>query len=202
MLNQQVGINMMSKKPHADKTLENKQRKAEMKCEKDLARLDAQLKLKDDEIVKLISAQEELISLLKRVQADFENYKKRVENEQAARTAYANSELVRRLLPLLDSFEGQQGAGDSAGLQVGFRLIHAQLQGILRQEGLEPIKAVGERFNPLLHEVLLKEGSDQPRNTVIEEIQKGYLFKERVLRPNKVKISSGPKPAKEEKKEG
>lgn len=194
---------MMSKKPHADKTSENMQRKAEMKCEKDLARLDAQLKLKDDEIVKLISAQEELISLLKRVQADFENYKKRIENEQAARTAYANSELVRKLLPLLDSFEGQQeAAGDTTRLQEGFRIVHGQLQGILRQEGLEPIKAVGERFNPLLHEVLLKEGSDQPRNTVIEEIQKGYLFKERVLRPSKVKISSGPKPAKEEKKEG
>lgn len=176
--------------------------KGQKREEKDLARLDAQLKLKDDEIVKLISSQQEIISLLKRVQADFENYKKRVENEQAARTAYANSELVRKLLPLLDSFEGQQGAGDTTGLQEGFRLVHAQLQDILRQEGLEPIKAVGERFNPLLHEVLLKESSDQPRNTVIEEIQKGYLFKERVLRPSKVKISSGPKPAKEEKKEG
>ncbi len=184
------------------KAKEERSVKGQKREEKDLARLDAQLKLKEDEIGRLISSQEELISLLKRVQADFENYKKRIESEQAARTAYANSELVRKLLPLLDSFEARQGAtGEPAGLQEGFRLIHAQLAGLLRQEGLEPINAVGERFNPLLHEVLLKESSDQPGNTIIGEIQKGYMFRERVLRPSRVKISSGPKPAKKEKEE-
>lgn len=165
---------------------------------KDFARLNAQLKTKKDEIMRLISSKEELVSLLKRVQADFENYKKRVENEQTARIIYANSELVRRLLPLLDSFDGQQGSGDPAGLEKGLRLIHSQLLAILKQEGLEQIQAVGEQFSPLLHEVLLKESSGQPKNTIIEELQRGYLFKGRVLRPSKVKVSSGPAPAEKE----
>ncbi len=186
---------MGSKKTHAGKT----------KGKKDLAKLSTklstQLKLKDDEIMRLVSSQEELVSLLKRVQADFENYKKRIENEQVVRATYANSELVCKILPLLDSFEKGKQSKDSKGLLKGFRLIHTQLLDMLKQEGLKPIKAIGERFDPLLHEILLKEHSNQPKNTIIEELQKGYSFKERMLRPSKVKISSGPQSTKEKKKE-
>ena len=186
---------MRPKKTPAGKTTEKKQRKAVKKHAKNLHGLHS------NAMKKGISSQEELLSLLKRVQADFENYKKRIENEQVVRATYANSELVSKILPLLDSFERGQLSKDSKGLLEGFRLIHAQLLDVLKQEGLEPIKAVGERFDPLLHEVLLKEHSTQPKNIIIEEFQKGYSFKERVLRPSKVKISSGPQSAKEKKKE-
>ena len=184
-------MTQMTRNPDTKKTRVKKTSRGQKKGNS--TKLHALLKSKEEEIT-------ELVSLLKKVQADFENYKKRIENELVVRATYANSEQVSKLLPLLDSFERGQLSKDSKGLLEGFKLIHTQLRDMLKQEGLEQIKAVGERFDPLLHEVLLKEHSTQPENIIIEDLQKGYSFKERVLRPSKVKISNGPQSAKEKKK--
>lgn len=163
--------------------------------------LEVALRKKEEETASLISSHEELVSLLKHVQADFENYRKRTEKEHHEHAEHASARLVSRLLPLLDSFERAEGhPEDVKGMVEGFRLIHSQLMDILRQEGLVAIDAAGLRFDPAVHEVMMKEPSPVPRNTILEELQKGYLFRGRVVRPGRVKVSSGP--AQEGKNEG
>ena len=164
------------------------------------AELEIALRKKEDEMANLIASHEELVSLLKHVQADFENYKKRTEKEHSAHAEHASARLVSRLLPLLDSFERAEGhPEDVKGMVEGFRLIHTQFLDFLRQEGLAAIEAAGVRFDPAVHEVMMKEHSPLPKNTILEELQKGYLFRERLVRPSRVKVSSGPAP--EERKE-
>ncbi len=159
------------------------------------AELEIALRKKEEEMASLIASHEELVSLLKHVQADFENYKKRTEKEHSAHAEHASARLVSRLLPLLDSFERAEGhPEDVKGMVEGFRLIHTQLLDFLRQEGLVAIEAAGVRFDPAVHEVMMKEHSPLPKNTILEELQKGYLFRERVVRPSRVKVSSGPAP--------
>lgn len=159
-----------------------------------------------------LSAQNaELTALVKRVQADFENYKKRADDERRAACQQATAELLRRLLTLVDSFDHAlaqesktssvtQGTGKvtqtapppKSAVVDGLRMIHAQFMDILRKEGVQPISTTGERFDPTLHEVLFKEHSPQPRNVIIAELQKGYYCHEKILRHSKVAISSGP----------
>ncbi len=164
----------------------------EQKGKQKPSKLEESLAKKDEELAKLITSQQELVTLLKHVQADYENFKKRVEKERDMHVTHTSASFVRKLLPLLDSFEkAEQHPEDSENILKGFRLIHAQLLDLLKHEGLEPIKAVGERFDPTLHEVLIKEQSDKQKNLILEELQKGYFFREKVVRASKVKISSG-----------
>lgn len=133
---------------------------------------------------------EELTALLKKVQADFENYKKRIEKEQKERIAFASAEMIRKLLPMLDAFElALKNTSNKEEFIRGVELIYAQLWDTLEQEGLKKIDAIDKPFDPYLHEALMQEQSKKPENTVIEELQKGYFFKDNVLRPTKVKIA-------------
>ncbi|MBI2657584.1 nucleotide exchange factor GrpE [Candidatus Woesearchaeota archaeon] len=133
---------------------------------------------------------DELTDTLKRLQAEFENYKKRVEKEKEEFAKYAGALTVGKLLPVLDSFEHAiKNTNDKEKFIQGIDMIHAQLISTLESIGLRPIKADGEQFDPYRHEVLLKEESDKPEGTILEELQKGYTFHDRVLRFSKVKIS-------------
>jgi molecular chaperone GrpE len=132
---------------------------------------------------------EELTTLLKKVQADFENYKKRIEKEQKDFIECASKELVKQLLPVLDSFELALNNKDDKEFYKGVELIYAQLISTLENQGLTPIKALDKEFDPYLHEALMQETSDKKENTVIEELQRGYLFKEKVIRSTKVKVA-------------
>jgi len=132
---------------------------------------------------------QELTNLVKRVQADFENYKKQQEKEKADFCRYASQEIIRKILPLLDSFQEALKNKDSAEFAKGVELIYNQLLQILTSEGVKPIEALGKPLDPFLHEVLLREESDKPEDTVIGEVQKGYTLKDAVLRPAKVKIA-------------
>ncbi len=133
---------------------------------------------------------EELTNDLKRVQADFENYKKRCEKENDSFKIFAKAGLIKKLLSILDSFEmALKNTNNQEEFIKGMELIYSQFFSVLRDEGLEPITTKDKKFDPYLHEVMLTEKSDQPEESIIEELQKGYKLKGEVLRHSKVKIA-------------
>lgn len=136
-----------------------------------------------------------------RAQADFINYKRRAEQEKEEIGRLANSMLVLNLLPILDDLERAMAAIPSRLAKVswadGIRLIERKLRASLEAQGLSEIKAVGEPFDPFLHEAVRQDkGKD---GMVIEEVQKGYKFQDRVIRPTRVVVGNGEE--KEELKE-
>jgi len=132
----------------------------------------------------------ELTDTLQRLQAEFENYKKRIEKEKVEFLSYAKADLIAKLLPILDSFElALKNTTDKDKFIKGVELIFAQLYSLLESEGLKPINALGEKFNPYKHEVLMKQESDKEEDTVLEEMQKGYMLNDKILRHSKVKVS-------------
>jgi molecular chaperone GrpE len=133
---------------------------------------------------------------LLRVRADYDNLRKRISRERREFERHANGALVSRLLPVLDNLERALAADASAGgeavLREGLIIIYRQLTEQLRQEGLEPIEAVGQPFDPNLHDAVETDAtSAEPANTIVVELQRGYLFKDRVLRPSSVRVSTG-----------
>ena len=133
---------------------------------------------------------EELTDTLKRLQAEFENYKKRIDKEKEEFAKYAGALTIGKMLPVLDSFEiALKNTSDREKFVEGMKMIYAQFHSVLEAEGVRPIKAAGEKFDPYRHEVLMKEESDKPEDTILEEFQKGYMLNDRVLRHSKVKIS-------------
>lgn len=143
----------------------------------------------------------ELTELLQRTQANFENYRKQMEKRIEEIQNQANKNLIVQLLPILDDFElALKNTDNPPGFIKGIKLIYSQISTILESDGLKSIKTENQRFDPYMHEALLKMNSDQPENKVLEEFQKGYLLNDQVIRHAKVKISSGKndKPALDE----
>lgn len=131
---------------------------------------------------------------LQRLQADFDNYRKRTQKEKEDISKYAAERLVSAILPVLDNFEraigSVQTSPDLAGYTQGVEMIFRQMHNVLVKEGLTVIEALGQPFDPNLHEAILSiESEEHPENTVVEEVQKGYYLKDRVLRPSMVKVS-------------
>jgi molecular chaperone GrpE len=127
-----------------------------------------------------------------RLQADFDNLRKRFKRERADYELQANAGMVSRLLPIIDNFERALGAadGDEDPFRQGVRLIHRQLLEELRKEGLDPVEAIGRPFDPKCHEaVATEERDDVAPNQIVEEMQRGYQFRGRLLRPTLVKVS-------------
>jgi molecular chaperone GrpE len=137
----------------------------------------------------------EVIDTLKRLQAEFENHAKRVDNEKKEIRKYAEAELVKKLLPVLDSFElalksGQCCSKENEKLVKGMDMIFSQLSQLLKDGGLKDIDALGKKFDPYYHEVLMvEEDGKKEDDVVVEELQKGYMFNGKVLRYSKVKIN-------------
>ena len=131
-----------------------------------------------------------------RSQADFENYKRRAAREKEDAVKYANSSLLQRLVAILDNFELGLAAAKSEGTQSpiysGMVLVQKQLNDLLEENGLQAIEAEGKKFDPNLHEAIAHEPSDTPEETVIRQARRGYRFKDRLLRPARVVVSSGP----------
>jgi molecular chaperone GrpE len=130
-----------------------------------------------------------------RSQADFENYKKRAAREKEEATKYANSALLQRLVSILDNFELGLAAAKTEShdspIYSGMVLVQKQLDDLLAENGLEPIEAEGQKFDPNLHEAIAHEPSESPEGTVIRQARRGYRFKDRLLRPARVVVSSG-----------
>lgn len=139
---------------------------------------------------------EEMRELALRKQAEFENYRKRVERERSETIRYAASELVKEILPVLDNLERALGASGTSGedqLREGVSIIYKQFKDILERRGLAEVESEGESFDPHVHEAVSRvESRDHPEGTVVEVFQKGYRFKDRLLRPAMVSVALPP----------
>ena len=131
-----------------------------------------------------------------RSQADFENYKKRAAREKEDAVKYANSSLLQRLVSILDNFElglaAAKTESERSPIYSGMVLVQKQLNDLLEENGLQAIEAEGKKFDPNLHEAIAHEPSETPEETVIRQARRGYRFKDRLLRPARVVVSSGP----------
>jgi molecular chaperone GrpE len=148
------------------------------------------------ELQKLRVERDTLIDRLARLQAEFENARKRTTREQQDFRDYALADAIKALLPILDSFERalQTGSGEKSEFRGGIELIYKQLQDALLKLGLRPIPAKGEPFDPHLHEAVeMVETSDAADHQILEELQRGYKLKDRLLRPSMVKVARNPK---------
>lgn len=150
----------------------------------------------DDAIASLQSDLDRFRDLALRTQADLENYKKRSTREREDAIKYANTSLLERLIPIVDSFElgltAARGEGEQSPVFSGMSLVLKQLADFLADNGLQPIEAVGQKFDPNLHEAIGHEPSDTvAEGKVISQTRRGYRFKDRLLRPATVVVSSG-----------
>jgi len=139
----------------------------------------------------LIAERDEYLDHLRRVAADFENYRKRTAREQENLVARAAERLVRELLPVLDDLERALEAAEEheeAKLEEGVRLVHRRLEEALRKEGLEEVPTDG-LFDPHLHEALLAQPAEAESGTILEVLQKGYRLGDRVVRPARVMVA-------------
>jgi molecular chaperone GrpE len=139
-----------------------------------------------------------LYDKLLRRQAEFENYRKRVERERGELYQHGRDDVLLQFLPVVDNFERalsslETSEGDAEALRHGVELIHKQFKDALAKFGLEPVEAVGQTFDPHIHEAVTTEATDKHKeNTVIQEFQRGYKIGDRLLRPAKVKVASSP----------
>jgi molecular chaperone GrpE len=146
----------------------------------------------DERLARAQAERDEYLDLAQRVQADFENYRKRAAREQERLVAHAHERLVRELLPVLDDLERALEAAErhaEAQLVDGVKLVEQSLRRALAREGLAEIEAEGE-FDPHVHEALLtKPGDGADSGTVLEVVQRGYRVGDRVVRPAKVIVA-------------
>ena len=149
-----------------------------------------------EQMQKLLAEKQELMDTLVRRQADFENYRKRVEKERHHEHRRAVEILIERLLPVLDAFEQALAGAEAAAVpeyRRGFELIHRQLSDVLAKQGLTRIESLGKEFNPHFHHAIERvETTEYADGTVVGELQPGYMFQERVLRPAMVRVASAP----------
>ncbi|MEG6520765.1 nucleotide exchange factor GrpE [Desulfotomaculum sp. 1211_IL3151] len=127
-----------------------------------------------------------------RLQADYENLRRRTRQEREELIKFGSEQLITGLLPVLDNFErAMASAGDGGeGFVSGVEMIFRQLNEVLAGEGLAAIPAQGEQFDPNIHEAMLQaEDTGEPENTVVEELRKGYYLKGKVIRPSMVKVA-------------
>ena len=168
----------MTKKEHPEET-----------NDKETSELKKQLDSKQKEL-------DELTETLKRLQAEFENYKKRIDKENIALVKNANAELIKEILPVLDSFElaiknnvHENSNPEIEKYKKGMEILFAQLFSILKDEGLRAIETKNQKFDPYKHEVLMVKESDKEDDLILEELQRGYMLNEYVLRHSKVMIA-------------
>ena len=143
------------------------------------------------EVDKLKAERDALIDRLARQQAEFDNARKRAVREQAEFRDFAAADVLRGLLPVLDSFErALKAGGDGSEFRSGVELIYRQLQDALLKAGVQPIVSVGRPFDPKVHEAIeMVDTTEAPDHHVLEELQRGYKYKDRLLRPAMVRVA-------------
>jgi molecular chaperone GrpE len=148
----------------------------------------------EDEVAALVKERDDYLDSLQRLKAEFDNYRKRVARDQQELAARAHERLVKELVPVLDDLERALEAAaehEEGKLEDGVRLVHRSLAGALAKEGLAEIETTGT-FDPHTQEALLSQPSDAEEGSILQVLQKGYSLGDRVLRPARVVISSGP----------
>lgn len=181
-----------------------KRRKEKSKAE-DLQQVDnkeqkaQESKLEDqhDTIESLQKEKDELFAKLQRVSADYANFQKRVPKQISDTIGYEKERIIKTLLPALDNFEHTLQSAHSAEnfdvLVKGIRIIYDQLLDILKSHNVEQIEALGEIFDPAMHQAMTQQSDpDKEENTVLEEFQKGYRLNGRVIRPSRVIVNKLP----------
>lgn len=137
---------------------------------------------------------EETTDRLKRLQADFDNFRRRTRQEKEDISKTVTESVVVQVLPILDNFEralATAGTQDATAILAGIEMIYRQLSLALEKMGVKPVEAIGQTFDPQYHEAVMRvEDDGQPDNTIVEELQKGYMVNGRVVRPSMVKVVS------------
>ncbi len=148
----------------------------------------------DGELQKLRMERDTLLDRLARAQAEFDNARKRAIKEQQDFRDFATIDAIKQLLPIVDSFErALQSKAEGGDFRGGVELIYKQLQDVLGKMGVRPIAGKGEQFDPHVHEAIeMVETSEAADHEVLEEWQRGYKYKERLLRPAMVKVARNP----------
>jgi len=148
----------------------------------------------ETELQKVKAERDSLLDRLARAQAEFDNARKRASKEQQDFRDYAAADVIRPLLPVIDSFErALQAKSESGEFRSGVELIYKQLQDALAKLGVRAVAAKGEPFDPHYHEAIeMVETTEVPDHQVIEELQRGYKFKDRLLRPAMVRVAKNP----------
>lgn len=148
----------------------------------------------NDETVSLKQAVEDLKDQLLRNAAELENFKRRMNEERAREVKYRSQSIVTNIIPAIDNFERALSSAvedeNTKTFLTGFKMIHAQLVEALTQEGVEVIAAEGVAFDPTVHQAVMQEAVEGVESgIVLQELQKGYKLKDRVIRPSMVKVS-------------
>ena len=163
---------------------------------RDPEEMDAHIALYEGKIAELESSLAETRDKYLRLAADFDNYKKRMRQEQLETMQHASTDLIKRLLPVLDDLQSvleHKPRGIDESWVKGLELSVKKLEEALGTHGLEPIDAVGTRFDPNLHEAVgHEESEEQPEDTVVAELRRGYRVRDRVVRPALVKVARRP----------
>jgi molecular chaperone GrpE len=168
--------------------------------ENDLVELDP-VKILEKDLLDAKNALTEQKDKFVRLQAETDNFRKRLSREKEEFSQYANERLFKELLPIFDNFERALGdpSNDIKSLKEGLEMILKQFSSFLEKERVEPIEAIGEKFDPMIHEVLTsEESSEHEENTIISQFVKGYMINNRVIRPSQVVISKKPSLESEE----
>jgi molecular chaperone GrpE len=146
-----------------------------------------------DQLEAMRREKEEAQERMLRRQADLENARKRLEREKEEFFKFAAADLIRKMLPVLDNLERAYSASvetEDEGLREGIRLVQQQFLDVLKKEGLEPVEALGKKFDPNEHEAVFREEvEDRETDEVTEVLQKGYFYRGRLLRPAMVKVA-------------
>jgi molecular chaperone GrpE len=147
---------------------------------------------KPDTLAELRREKDALQDRLLRTAAEFDNYRKRVERDRREQADSAVADALQELLPIIDNLELALGAptGDGEAYRKGVELIHQQMAELLRKRGVKPIAAVGAQFDPRIHQAVVHEASaDHREGEVIEELRRGYMLGDRLLRASLVKVA-------------
>ncbi len=159
---------------------------------KEEGNVKSELSKMEELLAKERAKSEEYCNQMLRLQADFENYRKRVNREREDLLKYRGEQIIIELLPVLDSFDIALNtqSDDSDKLLEGIQMISKQLHEVLAREGVEIIATLGETFDPEIHEAVMKEESEEhPENTVMMELRRGYTYKGKVIRAAMVKVA-------------
>ena len=197
-------ISYKNKYVQAMHELEKKDKKLQEK-EEEIASLNSKLRHLKEEVKSIDLEANKYLDHLKRLKAEYENYKKRAIKERQQIVLWSVEDFVKELLPVLDNLEraidSTRSSQDFSSLAEGIQLVESQFKSVLKKQGLKEIKAKGMQFDPYLHEAIMRvESEDYPDNLVVEELQKGYKFKDKVLRPSLVKVNKRDDSNKSEKK--